>query len=82
MQKLESDAAVAKPVEELPAVKDVIVEIDAPNNMKLEEGEASSANYDLSASVMWSDVEDLKDIWLCDVTIISRIRIFTHRGVV
>ena len=60
LQRLESDAAVAKPVEELQLEKGAAgVEVDKHNGCKFEEAEAHSANYKSSALVLWSGICNL-----------------------
>lgn len=60
LQRLESDAAVAKPVEELQLEKGPAgVEVDTHNGCKFKEAEACTANYESSSSVLCSGVDNL-----------------------
>ena len=60
LQKLESDAAVAKPVEEPQLQKGAAgVEVDTHNGRKCEEAEACTDNYESSSLVLWSGVDYL-----------------------
>ena len=60
LQRLESDAAVAKPAEKLQLQKGAAgVEVDTHKGCKFNEAEARIANYESSSLVLWYGVKNL-----------------------
>jgi hypothetical protein len=58
LQRLESDAAAAKPMEELQLQKGAAgVEVDTHNGRKFEEAEACTDNDESSSLLLWSGVD-------------------------